>query len=99
MILYGDVLRPRSILPRLVFVGHRVAVPKPEVNVACAGRPPEEVRTTCWDRGAKDHRSPSQSSKMVLSTVHVGGPKPRVGGNSAVNGGDKVYLVDGSNAG
>ena len=36
--------------------------------------PPEESRTFCEDSGAGDHRPPSQSSKMALPTVHVGGP-------------------------
>ena len=35
--------------------------------------PREESRTFHEDSGAGDHRPPSQSSKMVLSTVHVGG--------------------------
>ena len=35
--------------------------------------PPEEARTPRKDRCAKDHRAPSHISKMVLSTMHVGG--------------------------
>ena len=41
--------------------------------------PPEEARTPRKNRGIRDHSVPSQSSKTVLSTVHVGGHQWMVG--------------------
>ena len=36
--------------------------------------PPEESRTFREDSGAGDHRPPSQSSKIVPPTIHLGPP-------------------------
>ena len=49
------------------------------VRLKRAGLPDGEA-SSVRNYGAGDHRPPSQSSKTVLSTVHVGGPKWIVGG-------------------
>ena len=44
------------------------------VRLKRAGLPDGEA-SSVRNYGAGDHRPPSQSSKTVLSTVHVGGPE------------------------
>ena len=45
------------------------------ITATLAQGPPEEARTSLEGGGPEDHRAPSHISKMVLSTVHDGGPR------------------------